>query len=40
VIVALAHELQLPVHFVCYGEGIDQIHPFDPKSFTDELFRR
>jgi signal recognition particle GTPase len=40
VIVALAHALQLPVHFVCYGERIDQIQTFDPSSFTDELFRR
>ena len=38
VIIAVAEELGVPVEFVGVGEGIDDLHPFDPKQFTEALF--
>jgi fused signal recognition particle receptor len=37
IVVAIAHELGLPVRFVGTGEKIDDILPFDPESFVDSL---
>jgi fused signal recognition particle receptor len=38
VIVGLAHEFQIPVHFVGVGEGIDDLREFDSAEFVDALF--
>lgn len=37
IVVAIAHELGLPVRFAGVGEKIDDILPFDPESFVDSL---
>ncbi len=38
VIVGLADELGVPVHFVGVGEGIEDLRPFDAHEFVDALF--
>ena len=38
VVVAIAHQLKLPIVFVGLGEGIDDLQPFSPEAFTDALF--
>lgn len=38
VVVAIAHQLKLPIAFVGLGEGIDDLQPFSAESFTDALF--
>ena len=38
VVVAIAHQLKLPIAFVGLGEGIDDLQPFSPEAFTDALF--
>jgi fused signal recognition particle receptor len=38
VIVGLAHEFRIPVHFVGVGEGIDDLREFDASEFVDALF--
>ncbi|HLW46206.1 MAG TPA: signal recognition particle-docking protein FtsY [bacterium] len=35
--VAIADELKLPVRLVGFGEGIDDLQPFDPKAFVEAL---
>jgi fused signal recognition particle receptor len=40
VIVGLADELGIPVHFVGVGEGIDDLRPFDAHEFVDALFEQ
>lgn len=37
VIVAIAHEFQLPIRFVGIGESAEDLRPFDAKSFVDAL---
>ena len=37
IVVAIAHELKLPVRYVGVGEQIDDILPFDAASFVDSL---
>ena len=39
ILFAIANELQLPVKFVGVGEGIDDLIPFNPKDFTEALFK-
>ena len=39
IVFAIAHELKLPVKFVGVGEGIDDLIPFDPKTFIEALFK-
>lgn len=39
IVFAIANELKLPVKFVGVGEGIDDLLPFDPKSFAEALFK-
>ena len=39
IVFAIASELKLPVKYVGVGEGIDDLVPFDSKSFTEALFR-
>ena len=38
VIVGLAHEFRIPVHFVGVGEGIEDLREFDATEFVDALF--
>ncbi len=40
VVVAIAHQLKLPIAFVGLGEGVDDLQPFSPEAFTDALFAR
>ena len=37
VVVAIAKEMGVPVKFVGLGEGIDDLHPFDPVAFVNAL---
>ncbi len=39
IVFAIANEMQLPVKFVGVGEGIDDLIPFNPKDFTEALFK-
>ena len=39
IVYAIANELKLPVKYVGVGEGIDDLIPFDPKTFTEALFK-
>jgi fused signal recognition particle receptor len=36
-IIAIAHELNLPIYFVGVGEGINDIEVFDAKTFADNI---
>jgi fused signal recognition particle receptor len=38
VVIAIKNELRLPVRFVGVGEGIDDLQPFDSKTFAKALF--
>ena len=40
VVLTIKHELGIPVKFVGFGEGIDDLQPFDAKQFTDALFQQ
>lgn len=40
VVVAIADQLKLPITFVGLGEGVDDLQPFVPETFTDALFAR
>ena len=40
IVFAIASELGLPVKYVGVGEGIDDLIPFDGKSFTEALFKQ
>ncbi|HET7263936.1 MAG TPA: signal recognition particle-docking protein FtsY [bacterium] len=35
--VAIADELKMPVRLVGFGEGMDDLQPFDPKAFVEAL---
>ena len=37
IVVAIAKELGVPVKFVGLGEGVDDLQPFDPRSFVEAL---
>lgn len=39
IVVAIAHDLKLPIRFVGVGEGIDDLLPFDAARYVDALFR-
>ena len=39
IVFAIANELKLPVKYVGVGEGIDDLIPFEPKSFVEALFK-
>lgn len=36
-ILSMARDLEYPIRFVGVGEGVDDLHPFDPASFVDRL---
>ncbi|MBZ0169354.1 cell division protein FtsY [Candidatus Methylomirabilis lanthanidiphila] len=38
VVVAIADQLKLPITYVGLGEGVDDLQPFAPETFTDALF--
>ena len=38
VVVAIAEDLGLPVKLVGFGEGPDDLQPFDPRTFAEALF--
>ena len=38
IVFAIANELKLPVKFVGVGEGVDDLKPFDPEEFVNDLF--
>ncbi len=40
VVIAISAELGAPVEFIGLGESIDDLQPFDPKSFAEALFAR
>lgn len=40
VVIGVGSEMNLPVKLVGVGEGIDDLQPFDPESFTAALFER
>ena len=37
IVFAIAGELQLPVKYIGVGEGVDDLMPFEPHGFTEEL---
>ena len=39
IVFAIGHELKLPVKYVGVGEGMDDLIPFDPKTFIEALFK-
>ncbi len=38
IVVAIARELKIPVKFIGVGEQVDDLQPFDAKTFTEALF--
>jgi fused signal recognition particle receptor len=38
IVVAIARELKIPVKFIGLGEQLDDLQPFDPKSFAEAMF--
>ena len=40
VVLAIKHELGIPVKFVGVGEQIDDLQPFNPRAFADGLFQK
>jgi fused signal recognition particle receptor len=38
VLFSIARELKLPVRFIGLGEQVDDLQPFDPRSFVEALF--
>ena len=39
IVFAIANELKLPVKYVGVGEGVDDLIPFDAKTFVEALFK-
>lgn len=37
IVLAIAHELQVPVKYIGVGEGVDDLMPFDAKAFAEAL---
>jgi fused signal recognition particle receptor len=38
IVLAISHEMKLPVKFIGVGEGLDDLQPFDRRAFVDALF--
>lgn len=38
IVITIADMFEIPVKFIGTGEGIDDLEPFDPESFTEGLF--
>lgn len=39
IVIAIKHELGIPVRYIGVGEGIEDLQQFDPGSFAEALFR-
>ena len=39
IILSIMNELHIPVKFVCVGEGMDDLIPFESKTFAEALFK-
>jgi fused signal recognition particle receptor len=39
IVVAIAHELKLPIRYVGVGEGVDDLLPFSPREYVDAIFQ-
>ncbi len=40
VVIAIAHELNMPIRYVGIGEKADDLLPFDPEKFIESLFEK
>lgn len=40
VVLAISNELSVPVKFICVGEQIDDLQPFDRNAFVDAMFEK
>ncbi|MDR1541769.1 MAG: signal recognition particle-docking protein FtsY [Clostridiales bacterium] len=38
IVIAIQNELHIPVRYICTGEGMDDIQPFNPKMFSEAIF--
>jgi len=38
IVVAIVHDLGIPIKFIGVGEGLEDLHPFDPREFASALF--
>ena len=38
VVLGIADELKLPIHYIGIGEKVEDLRPFDPEEFVDALF--
>jgi fused signal recognition particle receptor len=38
IVLAIAHEMKIPVRFIGVGEKMDDLQPFDPQQFAEALF--
>jgi fused signal recognition particle receptor len=39
IVVAIAHDLKLPIRYVGVGEGVDDLLPFSPREYVDAIFQ-
>jgi len=39
IVFAIAQELSLPVSYVTFGEGIEQLKPFDPHEYVNDMLK-
>jgi len=40
IVFAIAQELSLPVSYVTFGEGIDQLKSFDPQEYVNDILNQ
>ena len=38
IVIAVRNELKIPIRYICTGEALDDIQPFDPDAFARALF--
>lgn len=38
IVIAISHELDLPIRFIGIGESMEDLRPFDPPAFVDAIF--
>jgi len=38
IVIAIQNELKIPVKYICAGEALDDIQPFDPAAFASAMF--
>ena len=38
IVISIMKNFNLPVYFVGVGEGMDDLEPFSPKDFADNIF--